>query len=89
MTWQLLPNLEVLETANHLIWGKYLHTKKAIPSLQLLYDPRSAVLCASPGRGLPISRGYLHPDKGEHSEVQDSPARDYASRLDLPLISKI
>ena len=31
---------------------------------------RSAVPGVSPGQGLLIPHGYLHPDKSEHSEVQ-------------------
>ncbi len=34
---------------------------------------RSAVPGVSPGRGLLISFGYLHPGKCEHSEVQSHP----------------
>ena len=33
---------------------------------------RSAVPGVSPGRGLLIPHGYLHPGKCEHSEVQSS-----------------
>ncbi len=33
---------------------------------------RSAVKGVSPGRGLLIPHGYLHPGKCEHSEVQSS-----------------
>ena len=36
---------------------------------------RSAVPGVSPGRGLLIPHGYLHPGKSEHSEVQvESPS---------------
>ncbi len=31
---------------------------------------RSAVQGVSPGRGLLVPHGYLHPDKSDHSEVQ-------------------
>ncbi len=42
--------------------------------LTLIPEPtaRSAVPGVSPGRGLLIPHGYLHPGKCEHSEVQSS-----------------
>ena len=43
---------------------------------ELMASPRangaSAVPGVSPGRGLLIPHGYLHPDKSEHSEAQSS-----------------
>ncbi len=37
---------------------------------------RSAVPGVSPGRGLLIPHGYLHPDKSEHSEVHEKSIND-------------
>ncbi len=60
---------------------KCLEVRQGVADLFLVPEPtyvflvpeptaRSAVPGASPGRGLLIPHGYLHPDKSEHSEVQ-------------------
>ncbi len=47
-------------------------TSKSSTSIDLIPEPtaRSAVPGVSPGRGLLIPHGYLHPGKSEHSEVK-------------------
>ncbi len=47
---------------------------KTIRSFYLFPEPtaRSAVPGVSPGRGLLIPHGYLHPGKSKHSEVKRS-----------------
>ena len=48
-----------------------MNTRDGSSILQIIPEPtaRSAVPGVSPGRGLLIPHGYLHPGKCEHSEV--------------------